>query len=552
MSTEEVVGHLSGEGTDESTMSGDLIGTLLGFLRRRLGLDTAWLSSFRDGMQVFEVLDGDTGAVGLSCGDRLSLAGSYCLRVVDGRLPAVVTDTAANRITAELPVTRELRLGAYVGVTLRDSAGAAVGSLCLVSSHAKPELADADLRMVEQVAEFIGSLIAPVPGAEVSSAQRAAIRRVVTERDFEVVFQAVHDVTTCAVVGVEALTRFPCEPFRPDLFFEQAAALGVDIELQIAVRRVLSLVPELPEGVFVAVNVSPMAALLAPWAELLAGVDPSRIVLEITEHDAVDDYAALGEVLQGCRLRGMRIAVDDVGAGFASLTHVLELAPEVVKIDQSITRNIDVDDSRRLLMRAIAEFAGQTGATVIAEGVETQGELDALHDAGIPWAQGYYLSRPKPHTHGFPAAEVSAEPIDPLSPDLDLDLLGERRFGLAFTHSPIGMAVVGLDGTFLRTNPALGAILGYSKLALAALTFQEITHPDDLAADLDLVAQCLQGHRRTYRINKRFLAADGRVVWCDLTVVFVHGSHDRSRRYFVSQIVDKTTEPSGSTPVPRW
>ncbi|MFX9552070.1 EAL domain-containing protein, partial [Acinetobacter baumannii] len=89
--------------------------------------------------------------------------------------------------------------------------------------------------------------------------------------------------------------------------------------------RVMSLVPQLPDGVFVAVNVSPAAALLAPWAELLAEVDPSRIVLEITEHDAVADYAVLEDVLQGCRLRGMRVAVDDVGAGFASFAHVLEL-----------------------------------------------------------------------------------------------------------------------------------------------------------------------------------------------------------------------------------
>ena len=88
----------------------DLIETLLGYLRRHLGLDTAWLSAFRDGMQIFEVLDGDIDAVGLSCGDGSSLANSYCIRVLDGRLPSIVADTAANQTTAELAVTDELHL----------------------------------------------------------------------------------------------------------------------------------------------------------------------------------------------------------------------------------------------------------------------------------------------------------------------------------------------------------------------------------------------------------------------------------------------------------
>ncbi|PRC52155.1 diguanylate phosphodiesterase, partial [Mycobacterium sp. ITM-2017-0098] len=82
-----------------------------------------------------------------------------------------------------------------------------------------------------------------------------------------------------------------------------------------------------------------------------------------------------------------------------------------------------------------------------------------------------------------------------------VDLLGERRFELALAHSPIGMAVVGLDGSFLRTNRALRTMLGYSRKTLENLTFQEITHPDDLESDLTLLAECLEGRRRSYRID---------------------------------------------------
>ena len=518
----------------------DVIRTLLSVLRSRLGLETAWLSSFHDGMQTFEVLDGDADAVGLSSGDRASLFDSYCVRVIDGRLPGIVPDTRANQTTAALPVTREFELGAYVGVPVLNRNGGAVGMVCAVSREAKPYLADLDLRIVKQVAELIGTLIeSPDNRPDTTVAQRAAIRRVVYQRDFEVVFQSIHDVPSGKVVGVEALARFPREPFRPDGFLAQAAVLGLGIELETAiVARVISMLPQLPEDIYVAVNISPAAALVAPWTQMLADVDPTRIVLELTEHDAVLDYGALDEALEACRTRGVRVAVDDVGAGFSSFSHVLELSPEFVKIDQSITRHIDVDDARRRLAHAIAELAGQMGATVIAEGVETQGELDAVNAVGISAAQGYYLSRPRPLIHGFPAAAAAAS--TDLLPSA-VDLLGERRFELALAHSPIGMAVVGLDGTFLRTNRALRTMLGYTKRELAELTFQEITHPDDLDADLAMLTECLEGRRRSYRIDKRYIAADGRIVWGALTVVVVHAPRDQPR-YFVSQIVDVTAD----------
>ncbi|MFB1295695.1 EAL domain-containing protein [Mycobacterium sp. pW049] len=526
---------------DQAEIPADLVRTLLSVLRQRLGLDAAWLSSFTDGAQVIEVLDGNTDNMGLAPGQRSPLSETYCVRVIDGRLPAVIPDTSSNRTTAVLPITREYNLGAYVGVPVLGAVGTSSGMVCVVSQEAKPYLGDDDLKLVRQVAELIGTLIeSPVRSADTAD-QRRAIRRVVMEHDFEVVFQAIHDVAAGKVVGVEALARFPCEPFRPDAFFEQAAQLGVGIELETAiVVRVVSLMPQLPDDVFIAINISPAAALVVPWAEILADVDSARIVLEITEHTAVPNYAALDDVLESCRAMGIRVAVDDVGAGFASFSHVLELGPEFVKIDQSITRHIDVDDARRRLAQAIAEFAGQIGAAVIAEGVESQGELDAIGAAGIPWAQGYYLSRPTSHTHGFPAAAVTATPAEPLQPAA-VDLLGERRFELALTHSPIGMAVVGLDGTFLRTNRALRAMLGYSRRTLSNMTFQDITHPDDLDSDLMFVNECLEGKRRSYRMDKRYIAADGHIVWCALTVVLVHAPRDRPR-CFVSQIVDVTAD----------
>lgn len=536
-------GGLAG-GLDEvnSEASAALIRTLLGFLRRRLKLDFAWIASFRDGVYVIDEFDGEPG-VGDPVADRVvSISDSYGVRVIDGRLPAVVPDTTLNQTAAALSITAEVGVGSYIGAPIHGSDGAPMGMLSVVGRGPNPDLNDDDLMLVKQVADLISTLITPPEsGPNRGAEQRRAIRRVVAEQDFEMNFQAVHDIATGKVVGVEALARFSCEPYRPDAFFAQAAELGLAIELERAiVARIVKIMPKLPPDAFVAINISPAAALVLPRDELLAPADRPRIVLEITEHSAVPDYEALDDVMEECRNHGMRVAVDDVGAGFASFSHVLELGPEFVKIDQSITRNIDVDDARRRLAQAIAEFAGQIGATVIAEGVETQGELDAVSAAGISLAQGFYLSRPKPFEHGFPPAEVTATPSDPMQ-SATIDLLGERRFELALAHSPIGMCVVGLDGTFLRTNRALRTMLGYNRKAMQKMTFQDITHPDDLKLDLTLVNECLEGRRRSFRMDKRYIAADGRVVWGALTAVLVHAPRDRPQ-CFVSQIVDVTAE----------
>jgi EAL domain-containing protein (putative c-di-GMP-specific phosphodiesterase class I) len=118
--------------------------------------------------------------------------------------------------------------------------------------------------------------------------------------------------------------------------------------------------------------------------------------LEITEHEAIDDYATLADALAPLRERGLRVAVDDVGAGYASLRHALQLAPDMVKMDISLTRDIDRDAGRRALATALISFAAETDMTIVAEGIETAGELHALRELGVKYGQGFYLARPAP------------------------------------------------------------------------------------------------------------------------------------------------------------
>lgn len=211
------------------------------------------------------------------------------------------------------------------------------------------------------------------------------------------VFQPIVDVASGVVVGAEALARFPVGERPPNEWFEEAAKLGRGTRLElVAVDAALSSLPDVPAEMFLSVNVSPETAVTEEFRSLLAQHPADRIVVELTEHDRVDDYPRLVERLSVLRGGGARIAVDDTGSGYSSLRHILRLNPDILKLDTSLTRGIDCDPVHRALASALVAFAGEVGAVIIAEGVETATELAVLRDLGAPWAQGYHLARPGP------------------------------------------------------------------------------------------------------------------------------------------------------------
>ncbi|MEN0105736.1 MAG: EAL domain-containing protein, partial [Pseudomonas sp.] len=129
---------------------------------------------------------------------------------------------------------------------------------------------------------------------------------------------------------------------------------------------------------------------------LLQNLPPRRLVLEITEHAAVADYVRLEQALAPFRQRGVRLSIDDTGAGYASMRHILELSPDIIKLDMSITQGINNDFKRRALASSLIAFARETGSSVVAEGVETREELETLRALGVHKIQGYLLGRPLP------------------------------------------------------------------------------------------------------------------------------------------------------------
>ncbi|MEX0835522.1 MAG: EAL domain-containing protein, partial [Nitriliruptor sp.] len=186
------------------------------------------------------------------------------------------------------------------------------------------------------------------------------------------------------------------EPRRPpNEWFDEAASVGRGNELELAAAEAaLAQLGRIPDDVFLSINLSPEVVLDPALPALLDAVPPDRLVLELTEHAPVRDYDELLGRLEVLRARGIRTAVDDAGAGFAGLQHVLRLRPDILKLDIALTSGIDHDPARRALSTALVAFAAEIGAVIVAEGIETAGELRTLRDLGVPWGQGYHLARP--------------------------------------------------------------------------------------------------------------------------------------------------------------
>jgi EAL domain-containing protein (putative c-di-GMP-specific phosphodiesterase class I) len=358
----------------------------------------AFISEFVDGDRVFRYVDAGTPTpVKVGGGDPLE--DSYCQRVVDGRLPQLIHDACALPAALEIAATTELPVGAHVSVPLTLADGRGFGTFCCFSGTADQSLTGRDLAVVRVFADVAQSYLeADLAAARVREEVRARVDEALTADDGLVtVYQPVIALDGWTVLGVEALSRFPRSNVRtPDMWFAEAASIGLGAELELrALRSALVALQRLPGDLFLSVNLSPAVVLeRGRLEETFDGVDLRRVVLEMTEHAPVDDYHELGAALRPFRDRGLRIAVDDAGAGYASLRHILWLTPDWIKLDISITRDIDSDAARAALASALIGFAAKVGSSIIAEGIETDAELEALASLGATAGQGYHLGRP--------------------------------------------------------------------------------------------------------------------------------------------------------------
>jgi EAL domain-containing protein (putative c-di-GMP-specific phosphodiesterase class I) len=229
------------------------------------------------------------------------------------------------------------------------------------------------------------------------AALRRRVRGCIAADGITMFVQPIYSIAEApALVGYEALARF-ADGRPPDAWFGEARDAGLDAELElVAVRLALELLPDIPEPCYLSVNVSPAVLVSEQFFTLLRGHDAGRCVVEVTEHLHVQSYDDLRLAIERLRRLGLRLAVDDAGAGFASFRHILQLGPDIIKLDRDLIRRCNVDFVRRTLAASLVSFAQQIGASLVAEGVETEQELVTLRSMGVLYGQGYHLGRPAP------------------------------------------------------------------------------------------------------------------------------------------------------------
>ncbi len=377
----------------------DVIQDALVAIRNHLGMEIAYLSEFVDGRAVFRRVDAPGLEHLIKAGDSQSLDDIYCNHILAGRLPELIPDTAAEPIALALPITRAAPIGSHVSLPIRLADGAPFGMFCCLSPRPNPSLNRRDLETMRVFAGLAARQVqAEIALRRARRERDQALAAVMREADFTILFQPILDLDRMAMVGCEALCRFGPLPYRsPDKWFADAAAAGLAVELELLViRAALAALPALPGGIYVSVNAAPDTVTSGRLAEALDGTRLDRTVLELTEHAVVPDYAALSAALAPLRAAGMRVAADDAGAGYSGLQHLIQLAPDMIKMDMSLTRGLDADPARRALACAMTYYAKETGALLVAEGIETPAELAALRALGVHRGQGYLLGRPAP------------------------------------------------------------------------------------------------------------------------------------------------------------
>jgi PAS domain S-box-containing protein len=271
---------------------------------------------------------------------------------------------------------------------------------------AAPALSDGTIYAAAR--DVTDEVLAESTGAVHSEAQRARVLAVMAEGGIRAVFQPIVNLANLEVGGYEALSRFDsASAATPDQWFDAADEAGLGPELEIyAIHKAISHAYQLPTSAFLSVNASPQTLLTDEFSRLMSGLHGASLVVEVTEHAVVTDYEPLQRAIDDLRQHGVRLAIDDAGAGFASLKHIVRLLPEFIKLDIFLVHDIHKDPVKRAVVAGMLGVASQIGGKVIAEGVETADELRVLFELGVEWAQGYYLGRPGPIPSGVLSAPL--------------------------------------------------------------------------------------------------------------------------------------------------
>jgi diguanylate cyclase (GGDEF)-like protein len=327
--------------------------------------------------------------------------------IVRGSSPAALARHALNRLSQGTPA-----VPASVGIARAPEHGR--------DAEALLRAADVALRVAkrsgkQQIATYAGEAF----GEEGPKGARGALERLIAGHGITMVVQPIVDWRTGEVHAYEALARFETRGTDSPLhWFALADEFGRREDLELAcLDAALKLLDTLPADARLCVNLSgPVLVGAQAQALLAARTDVSRLIIEVTEEALVQRDASLEAALAPLLERGASFAVDDMGAGYSGLRQITALHPAYLKLDRSLVHGIDSDPDRAALMRALVGYGEHAGALLVAEGVETAAELEAVSAVGVQLIQGYYYGRPAPP---WPEVSVGAG-VQPAGPTAQL------------------------------------------------------------------------------------------------------------------------------------
>ncbi|MDG1863763.1 MAG: EAL domain-containing protein [Yoonia sp.] len=368
-------------------------------VREHLSMDISYMAELIDNTVHYRRVSDPKGLGLIDVTGSRPISELYCGYMLEGKLPRMMPHVSETPLARDLPITKEMGVESHVSVPLFRSNGDFYGTFCCFSQSPKPSLNGRDYNIATMFANFAGkTLNKSLETANDLQKMAERIAQTITTQNFAIYWQPIVDLKTNQMVGVEALSRFESDIYlTPDIWFADAKKVGLQCDLEIAtIRAALSEMPLLPPHIYISLNASPDTIVSGHLTDVLKNAPTDRIIIEITEHDAIEDHVKLLKTMAELRMKGVRFAIDDLGAGYSGLSTVLRLRPDIMKLDRALVAGIHVDPARQSLATAMIHFATEIGASLIAEGVEHPEERDALRKIGVRLVQGFLFARPAP------------------------------------------------------------------------------------------------------------------------------------------------------------
>ena len=382
----------------DELVSDPAIERILNTVRGHLGVDIAFVARYVEGEQrelthVSSDLDLPMGP-----GYRNPREEGYCWHILNGRLPELIQDPADFPLTQTMDITDFLPVGCHVNTPLRMSDGTVWGSFCALGRNPDRTMNERDLTILKSFAGLAAERIESSLENEMCSLEaRKRVESMLDGHGVSTFQQPIISFETGQPVGVECLSRFPDLTKRgPEAWFEDAELVGLGQELELtAIRCALDSIAHIPDGFYATLNASPGTVASGAVRELLEQSEAKNIVVEVTENCQVEDFDALAREIAAIKAFA-KVAIDDVGTGYAGLRHIVDLQPDILKMDMVLTRGIEADPARKAMTAALVQLAKDIGCKVVAEGIETEHEARAMKKLGVDCGQGYLYSRPLP------------------------------------------------------------------------------------------------------------------------------------------------------------